>query len=217
MVAVDKAVRVYNNPKYAEDKCLLLFTNPTSVLRMAPDAALASVISTILVVAGHQSITSGIAIAVPIAAAGQVLTILCRTLTVVFQHKADSYALEGSTRGVDICHMGALIIQALRVAVPSTLVAMNNAEEKVTQRLIKPLDAYSDTDRYLQICSKRRQEVLDKTDTAHMSPEIAAKFEADLQQRVVEQTLMEELERISAAETEKLIDEIAQDMNAILN
>ena len=34
MVAVDKAVRVYNNPKYAEDKCLLLFTNPTSVLRM---------------------------------------------------------------------------------------------------------------------------------------------------------------------------------------
>ena len=94
---------------------------------------------------------------------------------------------------------------------------MNNAEEKVTQRLIKPLDAYSDTDRYLQICSKRRQEVLDKTDTAHMSPEIAAKFEADLQQRVVEQTLMEELERISAAETEKLIDEIAQDMNAILN
>ncbi len=34
VVAVDKAVRVYNNPKYAEDKCLLLFTNPTSVLRM---------------------------------------------------------------------------------------------------------------------------------------------------------------------------------------
>ena len=91
---------------------------------MAPDAALASVISTILVVAGHQSNTSGIAIAVPIAAAGQVLTILCRTLTVVFQHKADSYALEGNTRGVDICHLGALLIQALRVAIPSTLVAM---------------------------------------------------------------------------------------------
>ena len=34
VVEVEKAVRVYNNPKYAEDKCLLLFTNPTSVLRM---------------------------------------------------------------------------------------------------------------------------------------------------------------------------------------
>ena len=34
VVEVEKAVRVYNNPKYAEDKCLLLFTNPTSVLRL---------------------------------------------------------------------------------------------------------------------------------------------------------------------------------------
>jgi len=91
---------------------------------MAPDAALASVISTILVIAGHQSIGAGIAIAMPLAAAGQVLTILCRTLTVVFQHKADGYAEEGNLRGIDICHLGALGIQALRVAVPSTLVAM---------------------------------------------------------------------------------------------
>ena len=59
---------------------------------MAPDAALASVISTILVIAGHQTIGAGIAIAMPLAAAGQVLTILCRTLTVVFQHQADHYA-----------------------------------------------------------------------------------------------------------------------------
>lgn len=91
---------------------------------MAPDAALASVISTILVIAGHQSIGAGIAIAMPLAAAGQVLTILCRTLTVFFQHKADSFAREGSLRGIDICHLGALGIQALRVAIPSILVAM---------------------------------------------------------------------------------------------
>ncbi|MBQ7496867.1 MAG: PTS sugar transporter subunit IIB [Selenomonas sp.] len=32
VVDLDKAIRVYENPKYAEDKCLLLFTNPTSVL-----------------------------------------------------------------------------------------------------------------------------------------------------------------------------------------
>src|SRR5471030_626484 len=55
---------------------------------MAPDAALASVISTILVIAGHQSIGAGIAVAMPIAAAGQVLTIFTRTITVFFQHLA---------------------------------------------------------------------------------------------------------------------------------
>ena len=32
VVDLDKAIRVYENPKYADDKCLLLFTNPTSVL-----------------------------------------------------------------------------------------------------------------------------------------------------------------------------------------
>jgi PTS system mannose-specific IIC component len=91
---------------------------------MAPDAALASVISTILVIAGHQSIGAGIAIAMPLAAAGQVLTIICRTITVFFQHKADGFAQEGNLRGIDICHLGALLLQALRVAVPSLLVAM---------------------------------------------------------------------------------------------
>ena len=91
---------------------------------MAPDAALASVISTILVIAGHQDIAAGIAIAMPLAAAGQVLTILCRTLTVVFQHWADGFAEKGELRGIDLCHLGALGIQALRVSVPSTLVAM---------------------------------------------------------------------------------------------
>ena len=40
---------------------------------VAPDAALASIISTILVIAGHQSIGAGIALAIPLAAAGQVL------------------------------------------------------------------------------------------------------------------------------------------------
>ena len=34
VVDLDKAIKVYNNPKYADDKCLLLFTNPTSVLKL---------------------------------------------------------------------------------------------------------------------------------------------------------------------------------------
>jgi len=34
VVDVDKAIRVYNNPKYEKDRVMLLFTNPTDVLRV---------------------------------------------------------------------------------------------------------------------------------------------------------------------------------------
>jgi len=34
VVDVAKAIRVYDNPKYAGDKVMLLFTNPTDVLRL---------------------------------------------------------------------------------------------------------------------------------------------------------------------------------------
>lgn len=91
---------------------------------MAPDAALASVISSILVIVGHQSIGAGIAIAIPIAAAGQVLTIFVRTITVFFQHLADKYAAEGSIHGIELCHFGGLLLQGIRVAVPAALVGM---------------------------------------------------------------------------------------------
>ena len=66
---------------------------------VAPDAALASIISTILVIAGGQSVGAGIALAIPLAAAGQVLTIIVRTLTVAFQHAADSAAERGQRGG----------------------------------------------------------------------------------------------------------------------
>jgi PTS system mannose-specific IIB component len=34
VVGVDKMIRVYNNPKYAKDRVMLLFTNPTDVMRI---------------------------------------------------------------------------------------------------------------------------------------------------------------------------------------
>lgn len=34
VVCVSKAIRVYNNPKYAKDRVMLLFTNPTDVVRL---------------------------------------------------------------------------------------------------------------------------------------------------------------------------------------
>jgi len=91
---------------------------------MAPDAALASVISTIIVIAGKQDIGAGIAIAIPVAAAGQVLTIFVRTITVFFQHQADKFAKQGNVRAIDICHITAMLVQAIRVAIPSLIVAM---------------------------------------------------------------------------------------------
>lgn len=34
VLEIDKAIRVYNNPKYQDDRVLFLFTNPTDVVRM---------------------------------------------------------------------------------------------------------------------------------------------------------------------------------------
>ena len=102
---------------------------------MAPDAALASCISTILVIVSKQSIAEGIAIAIPLAAAGQVLTIFARTLSVGLQHRADKYAEEANFAGVDMCHLGGLVIQALRVAIPVLIVAMFAGTDQVTNML----------------------------------------------------------------------------------
>lgn len=102
---------------------------------MAPDAALASIISTIIVIAGKQEMGAGIALTVPLAAAGQVLTIFARTITVFFQHQADKYAEKGDLNGIDMCHLLALVIQALRVSIPSLIVAIFIGTEAVQNML----------------------------------------------------------------------------------
>lgn len=102
---------------------------------MAPDSALASVIAAILVIVGKQSIGAGIAVAIPIAAAGQVLTIFVRSITTFFQHLADKYAEEGNLRGIELCHFGAWMLQAIRVAVPTALVAAVAGTDTITALL----------------------------------------------------------------------------------
>ena len=102
---------------------------------MAPDAALASVISAVLVIVGHQSIGAGIAVAIPIAAAGQVLTIFVRTITVFFQHLADKYAETGNTRGIEMCHFLGLSLQGIRVAVPAAIVGVLAGTDAVNAAL----------------------------------------------------------------------------------
>lgn len=101
----------------------------------SPDSALASVIATILVVVGKQDIQAGIAIALPVAAAGQVLTVFARTITVVFQHAADREAEKANFNKIILLHFSALFVQALRVAIPATIVAMFVNAEMVTNML----------------------------------------------------------------------------------
>lgn len=102
---------------------------------LAPDAALASIISTILVIAGGQDISSGIALAIPLAAAGQVLTILVRTLTIGFQHAADKAVSSGNLSSITFLHLSALILQAMRIAIPAVIVAYTVGTDTVRQLL----------------------------------------------------------------------------------
>lgn len=102
---------------------------------VAPDTALASLISTILVITGGQDISVGISLAIPLAAAGQVLTILVRTITVGFQHSADKMAESGNLRGLDLLHVTALLLQAMRIAIPVLIVALSVGTDAVTNML----------------------------------------------------------------------------------
>ena len=102
---------------------------------VAPDAALASIISTILVIAGGQDIGAGIALAIPLAAAGQVLTIIVRTITVAFQHAADGAAERGSLRAITWIHISALFLQAMRIAIPALIVALSVGTSEVQMLL----------------------------------------------------------------------------------
>lgn len=89
---------------------------------VAPDAALASVASAIILVLGGQGkagVSSAIAIAVPLAVAGLLLTTLVRTVTVAIIHIMDKAAEEGSFGKIDFWQWVAICLQGLRIAIPA--------------------------------------------------------------------------------------------------
>ena len=97
---------------------------------MAPDSALASTVSTIIAVASvgdasstKSAIAAAIGVAVPLAVAGQALTIFVRTIAIFFAHQADRYAEQANYRGIAVMHFTALGLQGLRVAIPTAAVA----------------------------------------------------------------------------------------------
>ncbi|GAA2913372.1 PTS mannose/fructose/sorbose transporter subunit IIC [Enterococcus pseudoavium] len=89
---------------------------------VAPDAALASVASAIILVLGGQGVkgvSSAIAIAVPLAVAGLFLTMIVRTLAVPIVHFMDAAAEKGEMRKVEMWHLIAVAMQGVRIAVPA--------------------------------------------------------------------------------------------------
>jgi len=92
---------------------------------VAPDAALASVASAIILVLGGQGtagVGSAIAIAVPLAVAGLLLTIICRTIATAFVHFMDAAAKQGDIRKVEMWHIIAICMQGVRIAIPAALI-----------------------------------------------------------------------------------------------
>ena len=92
---------------------------------VAPDAALASVASAIILVLGGQGeagVASAIAIAVPLAVAGLLLTIICRTIATAFVHFMDAAAKEGNIKAVEMWQIAAICLQGIRIAIPAALI-----------------------------------------------------------------------------------------------
>lgn len=89
---------------------------------VAPDAALASVASAIILVLGGQGkagVDTAIAVAIPLAVAGLFLTMIVRTLSVICVHRMDAAAEKGNFRGIEIWHIIAICMQGLRIAIPA--------------------------------------------------------------------------------------------------
>ncbi len=73
----------------------------------------------VLVIAGHQSIGAGIALAIPLAAAAVYLTIIVRTITAAFQHAADKAVENGKLTAPPRCTFLLLFLQA-NVSIPES-------------------------------------------------------------------------------------------------
>ncbi len=103
---------------------------------ICPDSALASIISTLLVIIGKQSIGSGITLAIPIAAAGQILTIIVRSICISIQHLADKIIENNkNTIYLSYLHLIALTIQALRVSIPVIIFCYSMKTETIKNLL----------------------------------------------------------------------------------
>lgn len=102
---------------------------------IAPDAALASVASAIIMVLGlggstdtETVISTAIAVAVPLSVAGLFLTMICRTLAIPIVHFQDAAAEKGNFRAIEIWQILAILMQGVRIAIPAAALCFIPAE-----------------------------------------------------------------------------------------
>lgn len=94
---------------------------------VAPDAALASVASAIIMVLGLKSgntnvttaINTSIAVAIPLSVAGLFLTMICRTIAIPMVHFMDRAAEKGNIKAIETWHILAICLQGIRIAIPA--------------------------------------------------------------------------------------------------
>ena len=94
---------------------------------VAPDAALASVASAIIMVLGlkggttdvQTAISTSIAVAIPLSVAGLFLTMICRTITIPMVHFMDRAAEKGNIRSIERWQILAILLQGVRIAIPA--------------------------------------------------------------------------------------------------
>ena len=98
---------------------------------VAPDAALASVASSIIMVLAlnggatdsAKAVTTAIAVAVPLSVAG-----LFRTIATAIAHAMDGCAEKGDFSGIERWQYAAILMQGLRIAIPAVLLCVIPAE-----------------------------------------------------------------------------------------
>ena len=94
---------------------------------VAPDAALASVASSIIMVLALDggtadpttAINTSIALAVPLSVAGLFLTMICRTLATGIAHIMDASAENGDFAAIERWQVIAILMQGVRIAIPA--------------------------------------------------------------------------------------------------
>lgn len=109
---------------------------------VAPDAALASVASGIIMVLAlsgpnpdtTNAISTSIALAIPLSVAGLFLTMICRTVAIPIVHMMDAEAEKGNIKGIEIWHIIAIFMQGIRIAIPAAILCFIPSQA-VTQLL----------------------------------------------------------------------------------
>lgn len=115
---------------------------------VAPDAALASVASSIILVkalgsdniAMKDAISSSIAIAIPLAVAGLFLTMIVRTLAVPIVHMMDSAAEKGDIRKIEVLQVVAICMQGVRIMIPAIALLFIPAD--IVQNFLESMPAW---------------------------------------------------------------------------